>query len=144
MNSTRQSAIAALCERHRVNAMYVFGSRAQEIVQSLQQQAPATSEHSESDVDIGVLPQAGVTLDYRATARLIADLEDVLGVRRVDLVILPEVSTFLALEVIQGELVFDAHPDRTAEYELEVMRRAGDLAHFERARIQQILTGEAS
>lgn len=143
MDATLQSTITALCKRHRVDAIYVFGSRAQEVLQYLQQREPTLLSHGESDVDIGILPQAGVTFGYRETARLMAELEDVLGVGHVDLVILPDVSTFLALEVIKGELVFDAHPDRTAEYELEVLRRAGDLAHFERERIHLILTDEA-
>jgi hypothetical protein len=61
----------------------------------------------------------------------------------VDLVVLSEASAFLALEVIQGEILYEVDPDRTAEYELYVMRRAGDLALFERERVEQILTQKA-
>jgi hypothetical protein len=73
--------------------------------------------------------------------RLTIDLEDLFGADRVDLVILPEASAFLALEAIQGELLYCEDEDDQAEYELYVLRRAGDLAPFERERREMILGG---
>jgi len=76
--------------------------------------------------------------------RLTIDLEDLLGVCRVDLVILSEASPFLALDVISGEQLYSPDLDRAAEYELYILRRAGDLAYFERQRRKQILMGAIS
>ena len=60
---------------------------------------------------------------------------------RVDLVVLPEASPFLALDIVTGELLLARDPDREAEYQLFVLRRAGDLAPFERARRALVLEG---
>ncbi len=70
-------------------------------------------------------------------------LEDLLDVPRVDLVILPEAPPFLALDIVQGELLCATDPVAEAEYQLYVLRRAGDLAPFERERRRMILAGEA-
>ena len=58
-----------------------------------------------------------------------------------DLILLPEADPFLALDIIKGELLYCADPDRQAEDELYVLRRAGDLAGFQRERIDQIIRG---
>ena len=96
---------------------------------------------SDSDVDIGVEPKPGRYLNAKERVRLAIELEDVLDVNRVDLVILSEADPFLALEIIRGELLYCADADAQAEYELYVLRRAGDLAFYARERWQQILTG---
>ena len=134
--------VAALCRRYGIEAMYVFGSRSSEIARLIRSGQPVSREAS-SDVDVGVLPHPGVILDAHTKVKLMADLEDLLGVNRIDLVSLPEASAFLAVEIVQGELVYEADPDRSAEYELYVLRRAGDLAPFERERIHRILDGIA-
>lgn len=61
-----------------------------------------------------------------------------------DLVMLPEAEAYLALDVVSGELLYCADAVRQAEYELYVLRRAGDLAPFERERRALLLTGSAS
>ena len=62
------------------------------------------------------------------------------GVARVDLVVLPEAGAFLALAVVSGELLYCDNSTEQAEYELYVLRRAGDLLPFERARRELILS----
>jgi hypothetical protein len=96
-----------------------------------------------SDIDIGVLPLPGDSLDPRAKVRLMAELEDLFGAGRVDLVSLPEAPPFLAIEIMRGELLYDADPDRSAEYELFVLRRAADLEPYERERVRDVLAGFA-
>jgi hypothetical protein len=57
----------------------------------------------------------------------------------VDLVVLGEADPFVAAEVIRGERLY-AHDEYTAdEYDLYVLRRAGDLAPLERERIALVL-----
>lgn len=131
-----------LCRRYGIDVLYVFGSRALEIARSITSGAPPAAQTA-SDVDIGVLPRPSVLFDGRDKVRLMADLEDLLDIGSVDLVILPEAPPFLAVDIIRGQPLCDVEPDRSAEYELYVLRRAGDLAPFERERIEQILTGTA-
>ena len=65
-------------------------------------------------------------------------LEQRLG-RPVDLIDAGGASPFLALDIIRGERVFCADADRCDEFDLYVMRRAGDLAPFERERRRLLL-----
>ncbi len=108
----------------RILALYLFGSRARH------EETPA------SDVDVGVLwrqPQ-----DLRDALLLEDALERGLG-RKVDVVDAGRASAFLALDVIRGELAYCGDADRCDEFELYVMRRAGDLAPFERERRRRAL-----
>lgn len=141
-NKAVRSQLTWICRRYGIDILYAFGSQAKEITEWISGQKKAAS-HPMSDVDIGVLPQTERSLNVRDKVHLMADLEDLFEVGRVDLVVLSEASAFLALEVIQGEILYEVDPDRTAEYELYVMRRAGDLALFERERVEQILTQKA-
>jgi hypothetical protein len=69
------------------------------------------------------------------------ELEELFDVPRVDLVVLSEVGTLLALNVIRGELLYCCDRHAQAEYELYIMRKAADLAPFVHARFEQILSG---
>ncbi len=66
-------------------------------------------------------------------------LEDLLECPRVDLVVLDEADPFVAAEVIRGERLFARDEDVADEYDLFVLRRAGDLAPSERDRIVRVL-----
>ena len=66
-------------------------------------------------------------------------LEEFLGVLRVDLVFLSEADPFLAAEIIRGERLFAADGHEADEYELYILRRAGDLAPLERERMALVL-----
>lgn len=108
----------------RILALYLFGSRARH------------EETELSDVDVGVLFHQEQTLE---DILLIEDaLERRLGVK-VDLVDAGKASAFLALDIIRGERVYCADEDRCDEFDLYVMRRAGDLAPFERERRRRLL-----
>jgi predicted nucleotidyltransferase len=132
--------LKAIVVRYNLAALYVFGSRAGEVARQLAGEIIAPVQPG-SDVDIGVRPASGLRLSARDRVRLAADVEDLLGVGRADLVILTEVDPFLALDVIRGELLYCADKDAEAEEELHVLRRAGDLAPYARERWDQILTG---
>ncbi len=122
-----------LAERYQLAAAYGFGSRALEVADRLAGRLPRVVAPG-SDVDIAVRPAPGIRLTAKDRAALTIALEDLFAAPRVDLVILPEAEPFLALEVIRGELLWCADEDAEAEYELYVLRRAGDLAPFERER----------
>ncbi len=134
--------LADLARQYGLIAIYSFGSRAEEVAARIAGQAVA-SAYPASDVDIGVLPAPGRRLTAAERADLTVALEDLLDVARVDLVILPEAPPFLALDIVQGELLYTTDPIAEAEYQLYVLRRAADLAPFERERRRMILAGEA-
>lgn len=62
--------------------------------------------------------------------RLAQQLESMLGVDRVDLVVLPEAEAFLAADVVRGELLTATDLDAEAEAQLYYLRRAADLAPY--------------
>ena len=127
--------------RYAISALYVFGSRVSEIVSRIHGRAVSPGI-PESDVDIGVQPAFGRRLTAEERVRLALDLEDLLGVKRVDLVLLPEADPFLALEAVRGELLYCADSDSQAEEELYILRRAADLAPYAGERWRLILSGK--
>lgn len=92
-----------------------------------------------SDVDIAVKLSAGETLSARAKEELALDLEHILGGGRVDLLALEQADPFLAVNIIRGERLFCTDPFEADQYELYILRRAGDLAPFERMRIDSVI-----
>jgi uncharacterized protein len=131
--------LAALARRYGVRDVYAFGSRADEIVGLVHGSDQIRSGPPESDVDIGVRPRYGVPFGVNERVDFTLALEELLDVRRVDLVVLPEAGAFLALAAVSGELLYCEDPTEQAEYELYVLRRAGDLLPFERERRRLIL-----
>lgn len=71
--------------------------------------------------------------------KLGAYLEDFLFVSRVDLVVIPEVDPFLAANIIRGERLYCKDAYEADEYDLYILRRAGDLIPLERERILLIM-----
>jgi predicted nucleotidyltransferase len=134
-------ALSKVAGRYGLTAIYAFGSRSQEVAARLQGRIPAHS-HPDSDLDIAVQPLPGRSLSAQEKVEICLTLEDLFEVRRVDLIVLKEAKPFLALDIIKGELLYCDDLDRQAEEELFVLRRAGDLAYFERERREMILHGE--
>ena len=138
-----RARLAELARTYRVADMYVFGSRAARIAARVQGSVAAGAEPADADVDIGVRLRRGVRFDVDDRVRLTLALEDLFGVAQVDLVDLPEAGAFLALAAVSGELLYCENTTDQAEYELYVLRRAGDLLPFERERRDLILRGGA-
>lgn len=129
ISPTELDRLARVCrevtaEEPRILGVYLFGSQA------------AGDAHGGSDVDLGVLFSERVGLD--TLVRLELRFEERLG-RSVDLVDAGSASAFLALDIIKGERIYCADPLRCDEFDLYVMRRAGDLAPFERERRRMLL-----
>ena len=136
------ASLAAVCRAFALDAIYVFGSRAGE-VSAAARDGLALNPQAASDIDIGVLPRAGSRLHAQERAKLTMALETLFSNARLDLVLLPEAPPFLALDIVAGELLVAIDRDRVAEYQLFVLRRAGDLAPFERERRRRLLDGGA-
>lgn len=134
---TLRDRVESFCRSSRIDSLYVFGSRAGEIRGMKAHDALRSA--SVSDVDIGVKLQGNRRLSVREKAELAVALENLLGVDRIDLVLLAEADPFLAVNIIRGERLFSRDEDADDDYELYVLRRAGDLEPFERLRIERIM-----
>ncbi len=133
----RIHVLKEICERFELAVLYAFGSRAKE--------AAAWSEGridrlppSESDIDIGVKTR-DIRLPADRKAALAAALEDLFLCGRVDLVFLDEADPFLALDIIRGERLCAMNESEADEFDLFVMRRAGDLLPLEREKAALVL-----
>jgi len=129
MEEDLESCLTAIACRHGLESMYVFGSRAMEVVALLAGRQTGLAPGG-SDVDIGVQPRPPLRLDAKDRAGLTLELESLLGADRVDLVVLPEANALLAAEVVRGELLYTEDADAESESQLYYLRRAGDLAPF--------------
>lgn len=103
----------------RVLAVYLFGSRTR------------GEELEGSDLDLAVL--LSEPIDVMELLALEDLFERALGVPT-DLIDLAKANAFLALDVIRGERIYCTDSTRCDEFDLYVLRRAGDLEPFERER----------
>ena len=129
-----------LSSRYRLTAIYAFGSRGKDISAAIYDDKKLPSI-SFSDIDIAILPEVGVQLTLRLKVRFTFEIEDIFSVTRGDLIILPEVDPFLAVQAIRGDRIYCRDTYRADEYELYILRRAGDLIPLEKERIKLIMGG---
>jgi len=134
-------SIKNIGRKYGIESMYVFGSRAEEIKLLIKTNSGTLSD-SDSDLDIGVHYISGVNPSVDNKVMLAQELESLFKVKRIDLADFSEAGPFLALSIIEGELIYCTNEIEQAEFELYILRRAGDLAYFERERRKNILGGE--
>ena len=133
---TRLQTLEKICQKYRAKACYVFGSRGADMLRFLQDEKFSLPP-SQSDLDIGVLTHSPISIESKVDLAL--EFEFFFSAPRVDLFILQEVDAFLAVNIIRGERVYAEDDYLADEYELFVLRRAGDLAELERERMALIL-----
>jgi predicted nucleotidyltransferase len=141
MNERREK-LAEICRRYKVAILYSFGSRGKEALSWLNGETNMLAP-GVSDLDIGAKAEPGNEFPLFEQIRMTVELEDLFEIHRVDFVLLDRTDPFLAANIIRGERLYAENSYAADEYELYVLRRAGDLAPFERQRIAQIL-GERS
>jgi Polymerase beta, Nucleotidyltransferase len=134
----QQAALEQICRKFDVAFLYSFGSRSAEVREWLEGRRDPLPA-GPSDTDIGFQPLAGKKWSVREKVEFAGTMEELLAVSRVDLVCLNEADPFVAAEIIRGERLFAADPHEADEYELYVLRRAGDLAPLERERMALVL-----
>lgn len=134
----RRAALEQICRKFNVAILYAFGSRADEVWEWLEGKI-AELAPGPSDVDVGVKAVPGVKLWLADEVHLALELEEWLGIHRVDVVRLDRVNPFLAEEVIRGERLYARDEYEADEYDLFVLRRAGDLEPLEREKIALVL-----
>lgn len=131
-----QGKIKRLAGRYNLQLIYAFGSRAKEAY-DLTHGEKAALQASSSDLDIGLKPERPLSVEEKV--QIAVFFEDLFGVPRVDVVVLPEAPVMLALEVVQGELLFAEDDRYEAEYHLYIMRLAAELAPYETMKRDLIL-----
>jgi hypothetical protein len=134
----RQTALEQICRQFDVALLYSFGSRAADVRDWIEERRDNLKAGS-SDADIGVKGFSGRKRPVKEKVNLAQALEELLGIGRVDLVCLNEADPFWAAEIIRGERLFAYDSHEADEYELYVLRRAGDLAPLERERMALVL-----
>lgn len=134
--STRFQKIEHICKSYQIRAFYVFGSRGVELSRAIQDDSIQLTK-SPSDLDFGVLTHSPFSIENKVNLTL--ELETLFGLSDIDLFILQEVDAFLAANIIRGERIFAEDSYLADEYELFILRRAGDLAELERQRMTAIL-----
>ena len=132
----RLACLAHLCSGFGVESIYAFGSRGKDVADWLRG-GLASLDGDERDVDIGVRTRQ--PLDVHDKVQLAIALEDYLSVTRVDLVCLPDADPFVAASIVRGERLHETDLYAGAEYELYVLRRAGDLIPLEEERAALVL-----
>jgi predicted nucleotidyltransferase len=137
-NTSISQRLEQIAHRYRLAEIYAFGSRSGEAAAHLRGEKVYTV-HPESDTDIGVRVRPGDSLRPSERVQLTLELEDLMGVSRVDLVILQEADPFLAIEIIRGELLYAEDMDNQARHELYLLARAGDLLPLKKERVRMIL-----
>jgi predicted nucleotidyltransferase len=118
-NQLTQALAEVLSDEPLVLAAYHFGSSSD------------GTAHASSDVDIGVLFRTRVPLDE--LIRIEIRLDDSIP-QTVDLLDVKRAGPFVALDIIRGERFYCRDETATDEFDLYVLRRAGDLEYFERER----------
>jgi predicted nucleotidyltransferase len=136
----QECELAEICQHYGVSTLYAFGSRALQAFSWLRGELDHL-EASTSDLDVGAKLRRDCQLSVEDKVRLALALEDLFDVGRVDLVLLHEADPFLAASIIRGERLYARDTYEADEYDLYVLRRAGDLAPLERERLDLILHG---
>jgi predicted nucleotidyltransferase len=138
MTTQLEIRLIRICRDYGILGLYLFGSRGKEIAARVRGE-PVGCGESDSDLDVGVHPDPDTHLSAIDKVQLAQALEDLFAVPRVDLVVLLEADPFLAANIIRGERVYAKDDYQADEYDLYILRRAGDLAPLERERIALIL-----
>jgi len=136
----RTAALDRICHDFNVDLLYAFGSRAREALGWMHSEIDMLAL-GPSDLDIGVKAARGHVLKVWAKVRLADAIEQLFGVTRVDLVCLEDADPFLAANIIRGERLYAVDLRLAYEYDLYILRRAGDLAPLERERLRLIFEG---
>lgn len=138
----RAGELEEICRRFGVSILYVFGSCADQVADWLEDRRSCLDIQN-SDVDLGVVPEPGTRMNVKQKVLLTIATEDFLGISRVDLVSVPEADPFLAANIIRGYRLYCRDPHAADEYDLFILRRAGDLIPLERERLALILGSES-
>jgi len=141
MGGANAEKLKAVCHRHGIGLVYLFGSQAHLGLAVLAGKRPAAGDPL-SDLDVGVVTNGPLPApDERAGfyAGLYNDLEEIFRPLRLDLSLLEENHAIFQYEAIKGFCVFCADPKKKDEYEMMVLRRAADFRPFLAKYLEEVL-----
>lgn len=122
----QRAQLEDICRKKGVSILYAFGSRVREVQHWLEEGAPL-SRQNPSDVDIAALPRRNLRWTVADKVQLAISLEDLFDCPRVDLISLREADPHVAADAVCGERLYAEDSYQADEYDLYVLRRAGDL-----------------
>ncbi|MBC8160742.1 MAG: nucleotidyltransferase domain-containing protein [Roseiflexaceae bacterium] len=134
--SQRLRQLMQICQQGDIEILYVFGSRSLEVYDWLHSDQPLAASSSDIDIGAKALPTAQWYLDEKV--RLAQAFEELFAVPRVDFVSFGDADAFFAANIVRGERLYAANEHAADEFDLYVLRRAGDLAPFERERLDHV------
>lgn len=137
--SDKTYMLKKIAERFELDIIYSFGSLAREAAEYIRDVREKIETNFQSDLDIGVKPNPEKHLSVLEKVQLSLELEELFKVNGVDLLVIPEADPFVAANIIRGERLFCMNKHDADEYDLYILRRAGDLAPLERERIALIM-----
>jgi len=141
IGNSRNKRLRTIAEDFNLHIIYAFGSQAKEVYEWIKGKVQTLDIPFSSDVDIGVKPAPLKTLSVKEKVAVSMALEDLFSVRNVDLLVIPEIDPFLAANIVRGERLYCKDIYEADEYDLYILRRAGDLIPLERERISLIMEG---
>jgi predicted nucleotidyltransferase len=134
-----RSELKEICRQYSIDTIYSFGNRATELKMFVTGAGDIDrSKAVDFDVAVKIPPQK--SLSVRQKSQLTIDLEELFRLTKLDLVVINEADPFLAANIIRGERIFCRDEYLADQYELYVLRRAGDLIPLERERLQIIFS----
>jgi hypothetical protein len=135
--------LRSICNAYGIQILYAFGSRADEFHAAVFS-GSIIDQTLAADIDVAIKLIPKHRLSIRQKAELAIELEDLLGVGRIDLVHMPDADPFLAANIVRGNRLYCIDDTIADEYELYILRRAGDLAPLERQRLKLIMDRQVS
>ena len=137
MSRINKQKLEKICRRYSIESIYAFGSRQMELKRYIEGTGPIDRSDS-SDFDVEIKAEVLSSLNARDKSEITIALEDLYKISRVDLVVINEANPFLAANIIRGERIYCRNEYNADEYELYILRRAGDLVPLERQRLKII------
>lgn len=137
--NSRNKRLKTIAQEFNLHIIYAFGSQAKEVYEWTKGAVQSLTIPFSSDVDIGVKPAPSKVLSIKEKVALSMQLEELFAVGNVDLLVIPEVDPFVAANIIRGERLYCRNVYEADEYDLYILRRAGDLIPLERERMSLIM-----
>jgi uncharacterized protein len=139
IGDSRNKRLRKIAEEFNLHIIYAFGSHSKEVYKWVKGNAQSLTIPFSSDVDIGVKPAPSKALSVKEKVTVSMELEDLFSVSNVDLLEISEVDPFVAANIVRGERLYCKDVYEADEYDLYILRRAGDLIPLERERISLIM-----
>ena len=133
---SRLQRLEETCARRDVAALYAYGSRTLQAVRWLHH--GGTIAAGTSDLDLAVSRGIGKRYSLAEKVALATAFSDLFDFEPIDLADMAEVDPFVAANIVRGERLYCSDRMYAEELDLYVLRRAGDLAPYERERLASI------